>query len=352
MPSPTGRTSGLLMAEIVCFGELMLRLSAPQRERLFQSPVLEADFGGAEANVAVGLAQFGLNASFVTALPKSKIGDAAVRELSGLGVQTANICRREGRMGVYYVEVGAGYLPANVVYDRVGSALAETREGDFDWPNILWEAKWLHISGITPALSRAAAQATLSAVRAASALGVKVSCDANYRSALWNYGASPPSVMKELVKGVDVLIAGADDFREMLEISDSGDGSSAYAEQFERLSARAMEVYPNLKLIAGTLRDVRTASSNGWSGFLRSRSEFLCARYYEIDHIVDRIGTGDAFSAGLVYGLMTNKSDSDALEYAVAAGCLKHSIPKDFPRMRLDEVETLLNATVAARVRR
>lgn len=340
------------MAEIVCFGELMLRLSAPKRERLLQSAVLEADFGGAEANVAVGLAQFGLDASFVTALPGNAIGDAAVRELSGLGVETRHICRRGARTGVYYVEVGAGYLPASVVYDRAGSALAETREGDFDWPSILNGAKWLHVSGITPALSEAAAQATLEALRCAGSLGVKVSCDANYRRALWNYGASPASVMKELVKGVDVLIAGADDFREMLEISDSVDDSSSYAEQFERLSARAMEAYPNLKLVAGTLRDVRTASSNGWSGCLRSRSDYARARYYDIDHIVDRIGTGDAFSAGLIYGLMTNKSHGDALEYAVAAGCLKHSIPKDFPRMRLDEVETLLNASVAARVRR
>ena len=340
------------MAEIICFGELMLRLSAPKRERLLQSPALEADFGGAEANVAVGLAQFGLDASFVTALPENEIADAAVRELAGLGVETANICRRGRRMGVYYVEVGAGYLPAKVVYDRAGSAIAETGDGDFDWPSILDGAKWLHVSGITPALSEAAAQATVSAVRCASSLGVRVSCDANYRSALWNYGASPPSVMKELVKGVDVLIAGADDFREMLEISESEDASSGYAEQFERLSARAMEAYQNLELVAGTLRDVRTASSNGWSGCLRSRSEFRCARYYDIDHIVDRIGTGDAFSAGLIYGLMTNKSHGEALEYAVAAGCLKHSIPKDFPRMRLDEVETLLNAPVAARVRR
>ena len=330
----------------------MLRLSAPNRERLLQSPLLEADFGGAEANVAAGLAQFGLDASFVTALPENDIGDAAVCALAGLGVQTSHICRRGGRMGVYYVETGAGYLGAKVVYDRAGSALAETREGDFDWPNILDGAKWLHVSGITPALSVAAAQATLAAVRCANKLGVKVSCDANYRSALWNYGDSPASVMKELVQGVDVLVAGADDFREMLEITESAQASSGYVEQFERLSARAMEAYPNLELVAGTLRDVRTASSNGWSGCLRSRSEFLRAKYYDIDHIVDRIGTGDAFSAGLIYGLMANKSHGEALEYAVAAGCLKHSIPKDFPRMRLDEVETLLNAAVAGRVRR
>ena len=159
-------------------------------------------------------------------------------------------------MGVYYVEVGAGYLPANVIYDRAGSSIAETQEGDFDWPSILNGAKWLHVSGITPALSEAAAQATLVAVRCAGSLGVKVSCDSNYRSALWNYGASPPSVMKELVNGVDVLIAGADDFREMLEISDTVHDSSSYAEQFERLSARAMETYPNLELVAGTLREM------------------------------------------------------------------------------------------------
>ena len=326
----------------------MLRLSAPGSERILQTPNFEADFCGAEANVAVGLAQFGVTVDMVTAAPQNAIGDAAVRVLRGLGVGTLHTHRCGDRLGICFVEAGAGYLPARVLYDRAGSSLATVSDGEFDWPRILHGADWLHITGITPAVSAAAARATLNAVRAANERGVKVSCDANYRSSLWNYGQAPASVMTEIVKGVNVLIAGADDFEKMLGITGA---ASDYVSLFEILSAEAMQAFPNIECIAGTVRDVQSASSNGWSGVLRTSSRFMQSRHYDIDYIVERIGTGDAFTAGLLYGLLAGKGHDEALELAVAAGCLKHSIPKDFARLTLDEVETLLS-TSSVRVRR
>ena len=340
------------MVEVFCFGELMLRLSAPGYERLLQSPILEADFGGAEANAAVGLARWGVDVAFTTVLPSNPIADAAVSVLAGNGVRTDNICRRGGRMGIYYVETGSGYLPSKVSYDRIGSAISQITPDDILWPLLLDGAKWLHVSGITPAISQSAAEATQAAVEWAKNLGLTVSCDANYRSALWNYGVSPISVMTDLVKFVDLLIAGEDDFREMFGIALDEQAGENYAERFEALSAAAMAAFPNLSFVAGSLREARTSSSNGWSGLMRSRTQFLRARHYDIDHIVERVGTGDAFSAGMIYGLLNDKSPADALELAVAAGCLAHSIPGDFPRIGLDDIEALLSTSGATRVRR
>ena len=336
------------MPKVVCFGELMLRLSAPGHERILQTPSFDADVCGAEANVAVGLAHFCVDVEMVTALPANPIGDAAVRTLAGFGVGTGKINRSGARLGICFIESGASYLPARVLYDRSGSSLAEIAEGAFDWPSILASAEWLHVTGITPAISAAAAEATLSAVRCAKASGVKVSCDANYRSTLWNYGQAPISIMTEIVKHVNLLIAGADDFDKMLGISGS---SSDYVSLYEALSAEAMSAFPNLELIAGTVRDVKSASSNGWSGVLRARSGFWQSKRYEIDYIVERIGTGDAFTAGLLYGLISGKAQDEALELGVASGCLKHSIPKDFSRSTVEEVEALMQAS-SVRVRR
>ena len=340
------------MADVVCFGEIMLRLSAPGHERLLQSPRFDAALGGAETNVAVALAGFGTDVAVATALPDNPLGDATLAALRGFGVGTDAICRRGERLGIYYVETGSGYLATRVTYDRTGSALATVQPDDLDWPAILADARWLHITGITPALSRAAAEATRAAVACAGALGVTVSCDANYRSKLWNYGASPAAVMQEIVSGVDVLIGGADDFREMLGIVASPSVAGDYGTLFETLSAQAMTAYPNLRMVAGTWRDVRGATSNGWSGCLRSRSEFHRARYYDIGHIADRIGTGDAFTAGLIYRLIDGAPPATALEFAVAAGCLKHAIPGDFHRTGVQEVEDLLSGAESARVRR
>ncbi len=340
------------MADVVCFGEIMLRLTAPGHERLLQSPRFDAALGGAETNVAVALAGFGIDVAVATALPENPLGDATVAALRGFGVGTDRICRRGERMGIYYVETGSGYLGTKVIYDRTGSALATVQPGDLDWPALLAGARWLHISGITPALSEAAADATRAAVECARKLDVTVSCDANYRSKLWNYGASPASVMQEIVKGVDVLVAGADDFREMFDIVAQPPPAGDYGTLFETLSAEAMAAWPNLSLVAGTWRDVRGANSNGWSGCLRTRDGFHRARYYDIAHIADRIGTGDAFSAGLVYSLLDGAPADAALEFAVAAGCLNHAIPGDFHRTGVKEVRALLSGEGLARVQR
>ncbi len=340
------------MADVVCFGEIMLRLTAPGHERLLQSPRFDAALGGAETNVAVALAGFGIDVAVATALPENPLGDATVAALHGFGVGTDGVCRRGARMGIYYVETGSGYLGTKVTYDRTGSALATVQPGDLDWTAILAGARWLHITGITPALSEAAAEATRAAVERARALGVRVSCDANYRGKLWNYGASPASVMKEIVKGVDVLVAGADDFREMFDIVAEPLVAGDYGKLFETVSGEAMSAYPNLSLVAGTWRDVRGANSNGWSGCLRSRSGFHRARYYDIRHIADRIGTGDAFTAGLLYRLIGAAPPQAALEFAVAAGCLNHAIPGDFHRTGVAEIEALLSGEGSARVQR
>ena len=330
----------------------MLRLTAPGHERLLQSPRFDAALGGAEANVAVALAGFGVDAAVATALPENPPGDAVLAALRGLGVDTGAVCRRGDRLGIYYVETGSGYLGTRVTYDRTGSALATLQPGDLDWPAILDGARWLHVTGITPALSEAAADATRAAVACAVSLGVKVSCDANYRSKLWNYGVTPASVMKELVRHVDVLVAGADDFRVMFDIVAKPPAAGDYGAVFELLSGEAMAAYPNLSLVAGTWRDVRGANSNGWSGCLRTRSGFHRARYYDIRHIADRIGTGDAFTAGLIYRLLDDAPPQDALEFAVAAGCLNHAIPGDFHRTGVEEVRTLLSGKGSARVQR
>ncbi|MCY4041121.1 MAG: sugar kinase [Gammaproteobacteria bacterium] len=345
-PHSASRAASII--NVICFGELMLRLSAPGCERLLQTPSFDAEFCGAEANVAVGLAHFGVKVDMVTALPENTIGDAAVNALRGFGVGTEHIIRCGNRLGICFVEAGAGYRPARVLYDRAGSSLAEVPAGAFNWPRALEGADWLHITGITPAVSRKAADATLKAVQAARELGVKVSCDANYRSTLWRYCESPIPIMTEIFKGVTLLSAGADDFEQMLGLAGQADD---YVSLFEALSAEAMDTFPNLQYVAGTVRDVRSASSNGWSGVLRSRAGVLRAKRYEIDHIVERIGTGDAFTAGLLYGLVNGKANQEALELAVAAGCLKHSIPGDLARMTLDEVEGLVSAS-SVRVRR
>ena len=340
------------MADVVCFGEIMLRLTAPGHERLLQSPRFDAALGGAETNVAVALAGFGIDVAVATALPDNPLGDATVAALRGFGVGTDAVCRRGDRLGIYFVETGSGYLGTRVTYDRTGSALATVQPGDLDWPAVLAGAGWLHITGITPALSAAAAAATRAAVENARALGITVSCDANYRSKLWNYGASPASVMQEIVTGVDVLVAGADDFREMFGIVAAQPVAGDYGNLYEILSAAAMAAYPNLELVAGTWRDTQGANSNGWSGCLRSRSGFHRARYYDIRHIADRIGTGDAFTAGLIYRLMGGAPPADALEFAVAAGCLNHAIPGDFHRTGVTEIEALLSGEGSARVQR
>lgn len=332
----------------------MLRLKAPGHERLFQSPSLEATFGGGEANVAVALANFGLNAAFVTALPDNDVGISAIRELRGLGVETAHINRSGDRVGIYFLEVGANQRPSKVVYDRAGSSIATAQPGDFDWQAIFGGARWFHITGITPALSASAAELSLEAVTAAKRAGVTVSCDFNFRGKLWKYGKSAPEVMTELVRHVDVGIANEEDCQKSLGISAGVDVKAGKLDpaRYEALSAKVLAEYPDMDMIAITLRESHSADRNGWSACLRDSQGFRLSRRYEITDIVDRVGGGDSFASGLIYGLNAYGDPQQALEFAVAASCLKHSISGDFNRVTVPEVVRLMGGDASGRVQR
>jgi 2-dehydro-3-deoxygluconokinase len=334
----------------------MLRLKSPGYERLFQSPSLEATFGGAEANVAISLAHFGLDSAFVTVLPNNDVGDAVIRELRRFGVDTSQVVRKGSRVGIYYLETGSNHRPSKVVYDRDHSSICEAAPGDIDWDSIFDGVVWFHISGITPALSQSAADLSLEACRAAKRLGVKVSCDLNYRAKLWNYGKPAADIMRELVKHVDVLIAGREDCQKSLgiDINHADDDGSDELDmaKFESLTDKVMETYPELSAIAMTLRESQSADSNGWSACLRDRKGFRKSRHYQMNDIVDRVGGGDSFSAGLIYGLTAYTDPQQSLEFAVAASCLKHTIPGDFNLVSVAEVEGLMGGDGTGRVQR
>lgn len=339
---------------IVTFGEIMLRLKSPGFERLFQSPLLEATFGGGEANVAVSLANFGLNAAFVTVLPKNEIGDACLAELRRFGVDVSLIVRGSGRLGIYYLENGANQRASKVIYDRAHSAIALALPNALDWKKIFEGASWFHITGITPAISQSAADLSLASVKAAKAAGLTVSCDFNYRGKLWKYGKSAPEVMTGLVKFVDIGIANEEDCQKSLGITADVKVEKGKLDltQYRELSEKVLHAFPNLKMIAITLRESHSADCNGWSACLNDRRQFLVSRKYEITDIVDRVGGGDAFAAGLIYGLISGKAPEAALNFAVAASCLKHTIPGDFNRVTADEAEKLSGGEASGRVQR
>jgi 2-dehydro-3-deoxygluconokinase len=342
------------MAAILCFGEIMLRLKAPGQERFFQSPLLEATFGGGEANVAVSLANFGMDAEYITVLPDNVLGDECIRELRRFGVHTGKILRGKGRMGLYFLEGGANQLPSKVVYDREYSAIALAESGSIDWKKSFDGVSWFHISGITPAISQNAAYLSLESVKAARAAGITVSCDLNYRKNLWKYGKSAPDIMGELIKYVDIAIANEEDCQKSLGLSadvDVGSGSLD-TKKYQALSRTVLDKYPHLRMIAITLRESHSADSNGWAACLNDGKGFYVSRRYEITDIVDRVGGGDAFAAGLIYALNTYTSRQEALEFAVAASCLKHSIIGDFNRVSVKDVETLKGGDASGRVQR
>jgi len=333
----------------------MLRLAPPGFERFLQSPLFAATFGGGEANVAVAVAGFGLPARYITVLPeKNPIADALVAQLRGFGVDTSRIARAKGRMGIYFVEAGANQRPSKVVYDRDSSAIALAKPGVIDWNAALESGTWFHITGITPAISQSAADLALESVKAAREKGLTVSCDLNFRKNLWKYGKRAPEVMTELIRYADVAVANEEDVQEALGIRAEVDVHSGKLEtaQYQKLSGKVLEAYPNLKIVAITLRESKSASHNGWSACLNNRSEFLVSRHYEITHIVDRVGGGDCFAGGLIYGLLALPAQQEALEFAVAASCLKHSIPGDFNRFTAEEVHALLKGGGSGRVQR
>ena len=342
------------MAKIVTFGEIMLRLKSPAYERLFQSPSLEATFGGGEANVSVSLANYGMETAFVTVLPTNDVGNACIRELRGFGVDTTKIVRKDGRMGIYYLETGAVQRPSKVIYDRAGSAIAEAKPGDIDWDKAFEGATWFHLTGITPAISQGAADLSLEAVKAAKAKGIHVSCDLNYRKNLWKYGKDAKEVMTELVKYVDTVIANEEDFQKSLGISAKSDVESGELDRdvYKQIAQTAMDLYPNLKKVAITLRESKSADTNYWAACIYDGKEFYVSRKYAITDIVDRVGGGDSFGGGLIYGLNTYATQAEALEFAVAASCLKHTISGDFNRVTVKEVESLMKGSGSGRVER
>ena len=333
----------------------MLRLAPPGCERFLQSPQFVATFGGGEANVAVSLANFGRPVSYVTVLPaKNPLADAVVADLRSFGVDTSAVVRGKGRMGIYFLETGANQRPSRVVYDRDNSAISLAKPGDVDWGAVFAGAGWFHITGITPAISESAAALSLEAVERARQAGLTVSCDLNYRKNLWKWGKPAAEVMRELMKFVDIAIANEEDVQMALGIQAKVDVHSGELDraQYEALAGNVLAAYPDLKVIAITLRESRSASHNGWSACLHNRREFLLSRHYEITHIVDRVGSGDSFAGGLIYGLQVLPSHQEALEFAVAASCLKHSIPGDFNRASVDDVKALVAGGGSGRVQR
>ena len=339
---------------VVTLGEIMLRLRSPGHERLFQSNLLEATFGGGEANVAVSLAQWGVAARFVTALPDGSLGDAAISQLRGLGVDVSRVIRRPGRLGIYFLEAGAAQRASTVIYDRDGSAFALAGPAEFDWPRILAGASWFHVSGITPALSASAADVALAGIAAARAAGLGTSVDLNYRAKLWRYGKTAAQVMRALMEHTDVAIGNEEDCQRALGLEVPVDVTAGHLDHaaYERLTGRVLDEFPSLSAIAITLRESRGADVNGWSACLRDGEGFHVGAAYDILDIVDRVGTGDAFAAGLIYGRLRGLSAAEGLDLAIAAGCLKHSIPGDFNRVTLAEVQRLASGDASGRVSR
>lgn len=344
------------MKRIVTFGEIMLRLKSPGHERLFQSPALEATFGGGEANVAVSLCAFGMRASFVSALPADPIGEAALRPLKAYGVDTAFVARTSsGRTGIYYLETGADQRASLVVYDRAGSAASLMKPGDFDWKRIFEGADWFHFTGITPALSLSAAQACLEAAQAAREAGIPVSVDLNYRKKLWNYGVKASEMMGRVVALADTLIANEEDIQLALGIAAEGSdpaGGHVDVDVYRKLAEKTKAAFPNLARVAITLRESKSADRNGWSAALHGLDGFRVSKSYEIEDIVDRVGGGDSFGAGLIFGILEYGDEAKALEYAVAASALKHTIPGDFNLATRSEVEKLAAGDGSGRVSR
>lgn len=340
--------------KVLTFGEIMLRLKTPGRERLMQSPLLEATFGGGEANVAVSLANYGMDAAFLTVLPENTLGDACLGELRRFNVDTSRILRGPGRMGIYFLEAGANQLPSKVIYDRENSSIALSGPGTIDWDIAFKGVDWFHITGITPAISRSLMELSVESVKEAKKRGIKVSCDLNYRKNLWKYGIKAQDVMRELASYVDVLIANEEDVQKSLGITIDVNVESGEIdhEKYRYLSQKVLETYPNAEMIAITLRESKSADINGWSACLNDRKNFYVSRHYQINDIIDRVGGGDSFGGGLIYGLTHCETSEEALEFAVAASCLKHSISGDFNRVTLDDVKKLLAGDGSGRVQR
>ena len=317
---------------------------------------MEATFGGGEANVAVSLANYGMDAQYCTVLPDNAIGDECIKELRRFGVDVSKVQRGPGRMGIYFLENGANQLPSKVVYDRAYSAIALAKPGDLNWDKVFEGVDWFHITGITPAISESAMELSLESVKVAKEKGITVSCDLNYRKNLWKYGKKAAEVMRELAKYVDVAIANEEDVQKALEITADVDvdveSGELEREKYKALGDKVLSAYPHMKMIVITLRESHSADWNGWAACLNDGENFYVSKKYEIRDIIDRVGGGDSFAGGLIYGLNIYENKQQALEFAVAASCLKHSIIGDFNRVNVSDVEKLAGGDGTGRVQR
>lgn len=346
------------MKRVVTFGEIMLRLTPQDGTRLLQFPCLQATFGGAEANVAVSLANFGMDAAFVSKVPENPIGRAAVAQLKGFGVDTSYVLQGGERLGVYYLEKGAGPRPSLCVYDRKNSAIAESSPSDFDWPAILKGADAFHFTGITPALSKNCAALCLAAVQAAKKMGVLVCCDLNFRKKLWTR-AQAKKAMTELCKHVDLLILNEEDASDVFGIKAPASdiqGGKLSAEGYKKVAQELFERF-NLKAVAISQRESYSASDNGWSGLYFERAQkadepkMFASKKYDL-RIVDRVGGGDAFAAGIIYGVLNKMPAQKTVDFAAAAGALQQTIEGDFSRVSVAEVERLAGGDSSGRISR
>jgi 2-dehydro-3-deoxygluconokinase len=344
------------MKKVVTFGEIMLRLSPPGAQRFGQARSFDVVYGGGESNVAVTLANFGLETEFVTRLPSHEIGEACMQFLRQYNVGTQNILRGGDRLGIYFLETGAVMRGSQVIYDRANSSLSTIQPGMLDWDEIFKDAAWFHWTGITPAISASAAEVCLEAVKAARTKGVTISCDMNYRAKLWKWGKTAGEVMEELVSYCDVAIGNEEDAEMVFGIkAPSADvtAGKVIGDQYSIVCDELHDKFPSLKTIAITLRGSISASQNTWSAVLWQGGKLYFGSTYDITHIVDRVGGGDSFMGGLIYGLLNYPDDDQtALNFAVAASALKHTIIGDFNLVTVSEVKKIIHGDLSGRVNR
>jgi 2-dehydro-3-deoxygluconokinase len=345
------------MKKVVTFGEIMLRLTPPAMRRFSQASSFDVIYGGGESNVAVSLANYGVPVEFVTRLPQNDIGECALMEMRKRNVGTQHVVRGGERLGIYFLEIGAVSRGSKVVYDRAHSAMSTIKAGMIDWEKVFEGADWFHWTGITPALSQGAADACLEAIQTANRMGVTVSTDLNYRKKLWKYGKEPGEIMPALVEGCDIILGNEEDAEKHFglhpEAVDVTQGHSVDSTAYHSVLKQLMQRFPRAKKVITTLRGSISASHNSWSGVMYDGEKFYTAPTYQITHIVDRVGGGDSFMGGLIYGLLTYPDDDQkALNFAVAASCLKHTIYGDANLVTVDEVNKLTSGDASGRVSR
>lgn len=345
------------MAKVVTFGEIMVRLGAPGYLKLIQANLFDVSYAGAEANVAVSLANYGIETDYITCLPDNPIAERCIMNLRGHKVGVDHIQRTGKRMGILYLETGSNSRPSKVFYDREDSSIATVAPDSIDWKGILKDANWFHWTGITPALSANAAAECLKAIRTANELGVTVSCDINYRGNLWKYGKTAAEVMPEMVAGSDIILGNEEDCEKVFGIkpkdfdaaNTNGDVDQSC---FMSVCQQMMERFPRCRKMVVTLRGAINANHNTWGGVLYNGKELIESRRYDITDIVDRVGGGDSFMGGLIFGLLQYKDDRKALEFATAASCLKHTIMFDYNAVSVEDVELLMNGQSSGRIKR